>query len=616
MLTLILLLFTLYATEGQNGYWQQHVNYTIRVTLDPNDHMMHGTQQLVYTNNSPDTLHDVYYHLYYNAFQPGSSMDIRSLTIADPDSRVRDRISKLQSDEIGEYFIKSIRQDGKMVKRFIVNETIMAVTLHKPLLPGKKITLDMDYECQIPVQIRRTGRYNRENIAYSMAQWYPRLVAYDINGWATNPYIGREFYGNFGEFDVYLTVPDSFKVAATGNLISSISTQVMMRNQQGNTKFSHHQYTTYRYKAENVHDFVWAADPDYTIEEYPVSTDLKLYFVYQKNAKTQENWKTLQPIMAEAIKYASERFGPYPYSHYTFIQGGDGGMEYPMATLIMGEQSLTGLISVSIHELMHSWYQGVLGIDESLYHWMDEGFTSYAEELVKNHLRKLKMYPGEHSDNPFLPDARRLISFTASGMAEIPALHADHFKTNSAYGVASYVKGALFLSQLAYVVGEEQLQKILWQFYDLWKFKHPTPDNFMQVAEKVSGMELDWYHRYMIHTNDLPDYAIDTVFGAGSKTGVILGRRGDMPMPVDVVVETKAGVTHNYTIPLDLMRAAKKSDSKEKEFLSLPQWHWVKRFYDFTLDIPYKDIKSIQIDPMQRMLDTNISNNKWENKYD
>lgn len=604
----ILLAWLWSGIHGQSNYWQQYADYTIRVSLNAANHTLSGNEVLDYTNHSPDTLDKVYYHLYFNAFQPNSEMDVRSRAIADPDSRVMDRIYNLKPDEIGNYQIKSIKQDGIPVKNFAIKGTILVVELAKSILPGETTKLDMDFSSQIPVQIRRTGRYNKENVAYSMSQWYPKMAEYDRNGWATDPYVGREFYGVWGKFNVYLTMPDSFKVAGTGTIVSQEKQAVSDRDGKVTNM------VTYHITADKVHDFMWAADPHYQIDRINAGPGLDLVFAYKKGIKTTENWKALQPVMKEAILYASKRFGPYPYSQYSFVQGGDGGMEYPMATLIMGELNLNGLISVSVHEMMHSWFQGVLGFNESLYAWMDEGFTSYAEEIVKEHLRSLKMYPGTVSDNPFIRDAQGLISFTNAGRAEPLSIHADHFTTNAAYSVASYVKGSLFLSQLGYVVGEDVLQKGLYKFYETWKFKHPTGLDFIHIMEKESGMVLDWYYQYMVNTTMLPDYAIDNISMYLGHTKLELSKKSQMPMPVDLVVTLKDGKKVNYTIPVDLMLGSKKSDRNMDKIEVLKEWNWTNPTYDCIIDYPLTEIKSVVIDPSQRMLDKDRSNNSWETK--
>ncbi|MDL5047110.1 hypothetical protein QQ054_13885 [Oscillatoria amoena NRMC-F 0135] len=190
----LLFLFLSVTLCAQDYRWQQRVEYTMDVRLDVKTHKVTGTQKLVYTNNSPDTLRKVYYHLYFNAFQPGSMMDVRSRSIADPDGRVTDRISKLRDEEIGYQRIEILKQDGKDIP-FRVNGTILEVELAKPLLPKTKTTFDMKFESQVPVQIRRSGRNNREGIAYSMTQWYPKLAEYDHQGWHAYQYVAREFHG-------------------------------------------------------------------------------------------------------------------------------------------------------------------------------------------------------------------------------------------------------------------------------------------------------------------------------------------------------------------------------------------------------------------------------------
>ena len=178
------------------------------------------------------------------------------------------------------------------------------------------------------------------------------------------------------------------------------------------------------------------------------------------------------------------------------IQGGDGGMEYPMATLITGERSLGSLVGVSVHELMHSWYQMALGTNESLYAWMDEGFTSWASDEVMNHLRGQGLIPGRALDDPHASDYQGYVNFAKSGFEEPLITHADHFVTNTAYGIAAYVKGAVFLAQLEYVIGKEAFRKGMLRYYNTWKFKHPNANDFIRVMEKQSGLELDWYREY------------------------------------------------------------------------------------------------------------------------
>lgn len=203
--------------KPNNTYWQQHVDYTMVIDMDVTTHKYKGEQQLIYTNNSPDVLNKVYYHLYFNAFQPGSEMDVRSRTIADPDRRVGDRISKLSPDEIGYIKVSSLKQNGVNLKHETVG-TVLEVDLNKPIQPGERVTFDMLFESQVPLQIRRSGRNNREGVALSMTQWYPKLAEYDFEGWHADPYIGREFHGVWGNFDVTISIDKNYIVGGTGYL--------------------------------------------------------------------------------------------------------------------------------------------------------------------------------------------------------------------------------------------------------------------------------------------------------------------------------------------------------------------------------------------------------------
>jgi aminopeptidase N len=213
-------------------------------------------------------------------------------------------------------------------------------------------------------------------------------------------------------------------------------------------------------------------------------------------------------------------------------------MEYPMSTLITGERNLGSLVGVSVHELMHSWYQMILGTNESLYAWMDEGFTSYASALVMNHLRKEGKLPGEARDNPFLRTYIGFAGFAKSGMEEPLSTHSDHFTTNAAYGVGSYTKGSIFLNQLSYIIGEETFAKGMLSYFDEWKFKHPNDNDFIRVMEKESGLELDWYREYWVNTTHTIDYGINDVVDYDEGKAVLnLQKIGVMQMPLDVVVE-------------------------------------------------------------------------------
>jgi len=364
--------------------------------------------------------------------------------------------------------------------------------------------------------------------------------------------------------------------------------------------------------AKKVHDFVWAADPDYKHDQHKCADGVILHSFYQPNETYSENWKGLLPIMEEAFKYINANFGQYPYPVYSFIQGGDAGMEYPMATLITGNRSLTSLVGVSVHELMHSWFQMILGFNESYFYWMDEGFTNYAAEKVMAHLRSKELIPGKPSLNPYESFYTGYKNIVEAGIEEPLSTHADHFESNTAYSTAAYIKGAIFINQMEYIVGKKAFDSGLLEFYDKWKFKHPDANAFIRSMELTSGLELDWYKDYMVYTTKSIDYAIDTILPSAQTTSIHLQRNGLMPMPLDVVIILTDGNKRYYTIPLDIMRGSKMDVTPEgTPYEVMPDWPWVNPGYELSVPFPLDNIKSVTIDPSLRLADLDKDNNKW-----
>ena len=368
---------------AQPDRWQQHVKYNMNVDVDVNTNRFTGIQKLEYTNNSPDKLNRVFFHLYWNAFQPGSEMDVRSREAGsvlingrpDWDSRVKDRISKLTPDEIGYQKITSLKLNG-VEQPMKLHGTILEVDLTKPIFPKSKVNFELVFEAQVPIQIRRSGRDNAQGIRYSMSQWYPKMCEYDYEGWHPTPYIGREFYGVWGDYDVTIKIDKSYKLAGTGVLQNASDIGWGYDKPGTPLKDISAAKRTWHFVGNNVHDFVWAADPAY--EHIVRKQDgVIINVVYKKVDSLEKNWQTIADAAVTVLPYMEKRFGKYPYPQYSFIQGGDGGMEYPMATLIVQPG-----IRTAFHEWMHSWYQMMLGTNESLYPWMDEGFATYGENEV------------------------------------------------------------------------------------------------------------------------------------------------------------------------------------------------------------------------------------------
>lgn len=589
---------------AQQDRFQQAVSYTMEVNLDVKTNRYTGTQVLRYTNNSPDTLRRIFYHLYYNAFQPGSAMDVRSRTIADPDQRVKDRISKLTPEEIGYLHATRLTMNGTPLK-MKEEGTILEVDLIDPILPHSSAQLEMSFEGQVPLQVRRSGRDSEEGVRYSMSQWYPKLANYDEQGWHANPYVGREFYGIWGDFDVKITIDKTYTLGGTGYLQNPNQIGhgyedegVKVPEPKGNT-------LTWHFVAPKVHDFMWAADNKYAHDKIQMPNGITVHHFYIPGEKTSENWEKLKEFTPKAITFLSERFGQYPYKQFSVVQGGDGGMEYAMSTLVTGERSLASLVGVMAHELAHSWFHGVLASNESLYPWMDEGFTSYATNLAMSSIF-LK------SENPHRGSYAGYYRLVASGLEEPMSTHADHYHTNSAYGSAAYSKGAVFLAQLGYVIGEEARDKGMLRYWNTWQFRHPNSNDLIRAMEKQSGLELDWYKEYFVYSTKTIDYAVKEVVPTKEGTSITLHRIGLMPMPIDLQITYRDGTKELIYLPLDVMRGVKAEEQGSAPRVQTKVWTWT--FPQMTLHVskPIESIKSVEIDPSRRMADVSLENNKVE----
>lgn len=597
-----------FSVSAQNtSYWQQHVAYKMDIDMDVKSHQYKGKQTLTYTNNSPDVLKKVYYHLYFNAFQPGSEMDIRLQNIKDPDGRMvvksgteenpitTSRIAILKPDEIGFIKVNSLTQNGAAVETKL-DGTILEVVLNSAIEPGASAVFEMDFLGQVPLQIRRAGRDNKEGVALSMSQWYPKLAEYDFEGWHADSYIGREFHGVWGDFDVTLHVDKKYIVGGSGYLQNANEVGYGYEDAGVKVKRPRGKKLTWHFIAPKVHDFTWAADPKFTHDVLDTESGTKLHFLYKKKMKKEylKNWKELQPKTAELLQYYNTHIGEYPYKQYSVIQGGDGGMEYAMCTLITGERSFGSLVGVVAHEMAHSWFQFVLATNETKHPWMDEGFTTYISNHAENKILN------EEKENPLEGSYSGYYKLLSYGIDEPLTTQADAYHYNYAYGIGSYSKGSIFLAQLEYVIGKENVEKTLKKYYEDFKFKHPIPNDIKRTAEKVSGLSLDWYLNYWTQTKHSIDYGVSV---ADSKT-ISLARIGRMPMPIDLRVTYDDGSVEEFYIPLKMMRGGKPTSATVLE-----SWSWVAPTYKFTTE---KNISKVEIDPSGLMADVDKENNSYQ----
>jgi hypothetical protein len=593
--------------QNNTKYWQQQADYKMDVDVDAENYQYKGTQELTYTNNSPDVLNFVFYHLYFNAFQPNSEMDARLQTVPDPDKRMvnnigtkenpvyESRISKLSPNEIGYLKVLSLKQNGKEVT-YRIDGTVLKVDLNDGILPGEKANFEMIFEGQVPVHIRRAGRNSVDGVALSMAQWYPKMAEYDFEGWHADSYIAREFHGVWANFDVTLHIDKTYTVGGTGYLQNPQEVGHGFEDKTKPLNLPKEKKLKWHFLAPNVHDFTWAADPNYAHDILKTAGGTELHFFYKNDKKYAKAWKEVQPLTAKALDYYNKNIGPYPWKQYSVIQGGDGGMEYAMCTLVAGGETLNDIAGTVFHEMAHAWFQHILATNESKHSWMDEGFTSYISTLASDLILK----SGDGKPSP--KDYGGYFYAVKNNIEEPLTTHADRFNTNAAFSIGSYTKGSMFLTQLNYIIGEENVQKTIKKYYEDFKFKHPTPNDIKRTAEKVSGIQLDWFLNEWAETTHTIDYAVAKVEG---KT-VTLARIGQMPMPVDVTVTYVDGGTENFYIPLSMMRGQKNTDATV-----IKNWSWANPIYTFSAS---KEVKSVAVDPSQFMADIDRENNVFEKK--
>ena len=600
----LLALLPCYTLHSQNDY-QQHVSYSMQIDFNAAANKFNGYQKAIYSNNSPDTLQNIFYHLFYNAFQPGSAMHERARHMKDQEGAIVQKMLNLKPDEYGYQQVDSIKINGKL-QRFKIAGTIMKIFLDAPVAPQTKIVIELWFKSQVPKMIIRTGRDNSEEVAFTMTQWYPKIAAYDRAGWHTEEYIRREFFGPFSDFDVSIKIDKHYWVAATGILQNP--EQIGYGYETKNTIASinnKEQYLTWNFKADQVHDFAWAADTNYRHTTRKTKSGIQLHFFYKPSTATVEDWNDLPEQVENIFEWMETKVGPYPYPQYSLVQGGSGGTEYPMLTMILGKRPVSKgmsagypIITLAIHEIMHNWWYAVVANDENRNAWLDEGFAlffqyEYTDAIKKDSLRAIKT-----SYDYMLPPTRK-------GAVEPMTTPADFFDANWGYSVSAYHKGAVFLNQLKYIVGEELFWKGMRAYYKKWSFAHPDGDDFILCMEQASGIQLKWYLDLWTKTTKNIDYALGTIERKGKETIIPLLQKGLMPMPIDVLVELKDGTKLNYTIP----QASMYGEKKEENLKVAAPWSWTNPQYNLSVPVGYELIKKVEIDPGKFLFDLNRADN-------
>ncbi|HYK83322.1 MAG TPA: M1 family metallopeptidase [Gemmatimonadales bacterium] len=597
--------------SGRPGprYWQQRADYTIRVTLDTATHTVAGTETLAYTNNSPDTLGYLWLQLDQNIYRRGS----RGAALDPADARVS--AAGFEGGDVLEY-VRALRRSGaaaltRTPLATTLNGTLLRVELDHPLAPGQVVTLELGYHFQVPEH--GSDRMGRERFPggwlYEIAQWYPRVAVYDdVRGWNSEQYLGQgEFYLEYGDFDVALTVPRSFVVAATGTLLnpaevltppqrarlaravtSDTTIPVLAKSEVGQpfTRPGGSSPTlTWHFAAKNVRDVAWAAAANF-IWDASGYDGILIQALYPPESNA--DWARATEYARHSIKHYSEKWFRYPYSAAITVAGPVGGMEYPMIVFCPHHVGQRDLFGVTTHELGHQWFPMLVGSNERLYAWMDEGFNTFI-----NVYSTRAFYHDTTLPEP--GGAAAWARFVATGQDEPPLLAADRV-TPRLLGAVEYDKPAIGLYLLRHHVLDDttRFDTAFREYIRRWAWRHPTPADFFRTMDDALGEDLSWFWRGWFYRTDVVDQAVDSVRTHADSTGmtvrVFLASLGALPMPVDLRLSYANGTTEEVRLPVEI-------------------WFQGNR-YVCERPVPAEVIK-VEIDPRQHFPDVRRENNVW-----
>ncbi len=628
-----LVLLILSASPASAEYWQQRVAYKIQASLNDSTRVISGVEKLVYWNNSPDTFRFVYFHAYPNAHRPGSRTDKRSRSF------YNFGLADSKPDEWGEMKIEYVRGASSSWNLPVhLDETIFKVDLPTPLAPEDSFVFEIGFQTKIPTG-EAAGRTEYTDGQYKAVYWYPSICVYDWKmGWVNNQFLGSgEHYGEFGTYEVYITLPAHYIVAATGVLQNR--EEVLPDSLREKLDIKHFKdkkwgsaagviipkvpgaVKTWHFKGENVTDFTWVADPTFRLGEAEWE-GIKIYTYAQE--KHAARWQDAAELGRQCIEYFSKNYGRYPYPQMSITDSYDG-MEYPMIVLCGGESPSYRLLLW--HEIAHNWYMGAVGSNPVDRAFLDEGFTTFLEVNIIEALHgrkgnvsfwdtkwKKKLYPVD--EDRAARGYRNYLQWHKTGFAQRSIIEADRAPERMVYRVSSYYKTVVLLFNLQYALGDSVFARGMRNYFERWHFKHPYEENFQATMEEAAGYKLEWFFDQWINTNRTADYGIGSVRTKttgkpGDSAYLVTGRiyrSGELVMPIDLGFKLKGGLVRHFTIPVNDYRKA------DPRFRFLPTWDQVRlpeKEYQFEVYLPLKP-KEIEIDLSGRLADVNPLNNRWK----
>jgi len=584
-------------------YWQQRADYDLHGTLDTAAKTLHGEMTLRYTNNSPDTLRFVWFQVEQNAFKNGSLNSF----VFPAESRFGAR--NFEGGNVIDRF-NQVTAAKKTPLKSRVEGTVMKVDLVSPLAPGQVATFDVAWHFMIPEH--GADRMGRDGALYELAQWYPRVCVYDdLRGWNTEPYLGQgEFYLEYGDYNLSVTVPTGYIVAATGSLQNAAEVltpaQVSRLAQASKSDTPVHIVTqdelkngtarprktgtmTWRFAAKNVRDAVWAASPDYLWDAS--SWQGHMAFAYYRPSAI-ETWKDAADMSRMSIMEYSERWFPYPYPQITAVEGPISGMEYPMVAMENKSADKYDLYNVVTHEIGHMWFPMIVGSNERMHMWQDEGFNTFI-----NYFSEARRFPERGTYEARVGENRAMVeNFMQHNVDEPLEVQPDRINPQL-LGENAYVKTAVGLAQLRdEILGPQAFDDAFREYARRWAFKHPGPADFFKTMEDVSGKRLDWFFREWFLENDHFDVGVDTVahkqVGDIDSVAVRFRNYAKGVLPIRARFTFNDGSTQDVTYPAEV-------------------WSTNPLFYDRIYEFKGKKLTKVQLDPTNRIVDVDKANNVW-----
>ncbi|MGH7507892.1 MAG: M1 family metallopeptidase [Gemmatimonadales bacterium] len=588
-------------------YWQQRVDYLIRASLDTVAQTVTGEERIIYVNNSPDTLRYLWLQLDQNLFESGS----RGARIFGRDSLFGTQVTGggVTLTKVAQPAVPASRGHPPQASanlKYLVNGTLMKVDLARPLPPQGRQVLEIGWSFPFGPNSNRMGLELIDgSYVYEVAQWYPRLAVYDdVRGWNTEQYLGQgEFYLEYGSFDVSLTVPANMLVAATGTLKNPA--QVLTATQRGRLARARTSDSTviirgsdeisdpasrppsrtgtltWRFTADSVRDFAWAAARHFIWDAAGTNGGKTLAMsFYPPSAEPVWNQSS------QYIRFAVENYSPwyrYPYPVAINVNGIEGGMEYPMIVFCHNRTDAAALFSVTDHEIGHTWFPMVVGNNERLHGWMDEGLNTFM-----NHYNWDKKYPGAYNRRG---DPGLYIPLALSGREEPIMTPPDRIR--GSLGITAYTKPGLGLILLRdHIIGPERFDPAFRQYIGRWAYKHPTPADFFRSVEDGVGEDLSWFWRSWFYTTEVLDQAVDSVTSdtAGTGSRIHLRNAGQMPMPVELELVMDDGSSQQLSLPVEV-------------------WYGGARYAAFVTGP--KRIVRVTVDPRNHYPDVRRENNRW-----